>query len=234
MADRTYSVCNVMMRGALRAFSNWRVQGRENVPLEGPLLVVANHMSNLDPPVVAASLPRRLNFIAKRGLYKPLVGWFLRTYGAFALNPDEQGNDIGAMLWMRKLLRQNRAIVVFPESHRNPYIGMQEAIPGVALLAALTQTPILPVGLTGTERLGPLWRVAFPTGDITVNIGKPFTLPDIKGKHDPEQIKALMGSVMGRIADLIPEQYHGVYRRTDASPHGNAGLAATEEAPPTQ
>ena len=214
MADITYSICNVAMRGALRLFSNWKVTGRENVPPDGPLIIVSNHMSNIDPPLVAASVARRVNFIAKRGIFKPGIRWFLEAYGAFPLNADEEGNDVQAMLWMRQLLRQNRAVVIFPESHRNPYVGMQEAVPGIAFLAAKTQTTILPVGLTGTERLGPLWRVMFPTGDLTINIGAPFTLPDIKGKLDHEQLKAMTGHVMGRIADLLPKEYHGVYSPT--------------------
>lgn len=221
MPDRTYRICNVAMRGVLRAFSKWKVTGRENVPQEGPLLIVCNHMSNVDPPLVAASLPRRVNFIAKRGIFKPGIRWFLEAYGAFPLNADEEGKDIQAMLWMRQLLRQNRAVVIFPESHRNPYVGMQEAVPGVALLAAKTQTPILPVGLTGTERMGPLLRVMFPTGDIGVNIGKPFTLPDIKGKIEADQLKTMMDHVMGRIADLIPKEYHGVYHPTDGDSLGS-------------
>ena len=214
MADITYGICNVAMRGALRLFSNWKVIGQENVPTEGPLLIVSNHMSNIDPPLVAASVLRRVNFIAKRGIFKPGIRWFLEAYGAFPLNTDEEGNDIQAMLWMRQLLRQNKSVVIFPESHRNPYVGMQKAALGIAFLASKTQTKILPVGLTGTERLGPLWRVMFPTGDLSVTIGTPFTLPDIKGKLDHQQLASMTGHVMGRIADLLPKEYHGVYSPT--------------------
>lgn len=214
MADITYGICNVAMRGALRLFSNWKVIGQENVPPDGPLLIVGNHMSNLDPPMIAASMPRRVNFIAKRGIFKPGIRWFLKAYGAFPLNADEEGNDIQALLWMRQLLRQNRAVVIFPESTRNPYVGMQKAMSGIAFLAAKTQTTIVPVGLTGTERLGPLWRVMFPTGDLTVNIGKPFTLPDTKEKLDADKLAAMMDTVMGRVADLLPKEYHGIYSPT--------------------
>ncbi len=213
MPDKTYAVSNVMMRGALRLFSTYTVTGAENVPMSGPLLVVANHMSNLDPPLLGASLPRRLNFIAKRGLFKPVIGWFFRTYGAFPLNPEDEGNDIEALLWMRKLLRQDRAVVVFPESHRHPEGGMREGVPGVALLAVKTRTPILPVGIAGSENIGPLWRVAVPTGNISVTIGEPFTLPEVRGKLEPEQLKDLMDGVMGRVAQCLPERYHGVYGR---------------------
>ena len=213
MPNKAYGISNVMMRGALRLFANWNVTGRENVPMTGPLLVAANHMSNIDPPLLGASLPRRLNFVAKRGLFKPVIGSFLRAYGAYALNPEEQGKDIEALLWMRRLLREDRAVVVFPESHRHPEGGMREGIPGVALMAVKTQTPILPVGIAGTERIGPIWRIAVPTGDISVTIGEPFTLPDLKGRLEQEQLRELMDSVMLRIAACLPERYHGVYSR---------------------
>ena len=218
MADRTYAISNAMMKGTLRIFSNWGVTGQENVPLTGPLLIVSNHMSNVDPALVAASIPRRVNFIAKRGIFKPGISWFLKAYGAYPLNADVEGNDIQALLWMRQLLRQGKSVVVFPESTRNPYIGMQEAVPGVALLASKTQTPVLPVGITGTERLGPLWRIVFPSGDLKVNIGVPFTLPHTEKKCTPQQLKSMIGTVMGHIADLIPQEYHGVYKPTKPSP----------------
>ena len=218
MGDRTFAISNAMMKGTLRIFCNWKVTGQENVPLTGPLLIVSNHMSNVDPPLVAASIPRRVNFIAKRGIFKPGIRWFLKAYGAYSLNADKEGNDIEAMLWMRKLLRQDKSVVIFPESTRNPYIGMQQAVPGVALLASKTQTPILPVGITGTERLGPLWRIVFPSGDLRVHIGRPFTLPETETKYTHEQLKEMMNTVMGRIADLIPENYHGVYKPGTPSP----------------
>ena len=212
MGDRTFAISNAMMRGTLRIFSNWQVIGQENVPLTGPLLIVSNHMSNVDPPLIAASIPRRVNFIAKRGIFKPGIRWFLKAYGAYSLNADKDGNDIEAMLWMRKILRQDKSVVIFPESTRNPYIGMQKAASGVALLASKTQTPILPVGITGTERLGPLWRIVIPTGDLRVNIGRPFTLPPGEKRYSHQQLNELMGTVMGQIADLLPENYHGVYK----------------------
>lgn len=213
MPDKTYTVSNMLMRGALRLFADWSVSGAENVPKTGPLLVTANHVSNLDPPLLGASLPRRLNFIAKRGLFKPVLGWFLRTYGAYALNAEEQGKDIEALLWMRKLLRESRAVVVFPESHRNRVGGMREGVPGVALMAVKTRAPILPVGIAGSESVGPLWRIAIPTGAISVTIGEPYTLPEVKGRLDEETLKELMDTVMLRIAACLPERYHGVYGR---------------------
>jgi 1-acyl-sn-glycerol-3-phosphate acyltransferase len=204
-----YRAANALLRLPLRTFSTWRVEGRENVPPMGPLLVVANHLSNMDGPLMAASIPRRLSFIAKRGIFRPLVGSVLRAYGVYPM--DDDGQDAEAFLWARKLLDQDRAVMFFPEARRNPE-GMKRAKLGVVLIALRTQAPILPVGITGTERLVPLWRILFPTGQITVRIGAPFTLPSIQGRLERPQLESLGEMVMQRVAALLPEQYRGVYQ----------------------
>ena len=117
--DWLYASCNVTQRFTLRAFADWKVTGRENVPSMGPLVVVANHLSNLDPPLLGASLPRRIRFLAKDTLFVggPLVRWFLGSYGAFPVNRD--GADVRAYRWALKLLNNDGALVVFPEGTRS-------------------------------------------------------------------------------------------------------------------
>ena len=210
MADIVYRVSRVMMGGVLRAFSMWRVEGADNVPPTGGLIVVANHLSNVDPPVLACSVPRRLRYLAKSGVFKPGVATFLEAYGAHPL--DRAGNDAAAFLWARNLLKDGGALALFPEAHRNPSAGLQRPMPGIALMALRTGVPILPVGITGTERLGPLWRIAFPTGKIRVRIGAPFTLPAVRGRVGREQLESLADSIMAHVSDLLPPEYRGVYR----------------------
>lgn len=215
MADVAYRVSNFMMKVVLRAFSTWRVEGLENVPPHGPLLVVANHLSNLDPPLLACSLPRRLYYLAKRGIFKPVVGTFLKNYGAYPL--DLNATDMRAFLWARKRLADDGALAIFPETHRNPREGMHKPNPGVALLALRTRALILPVGITGSESVGPPWQIAFPTGDITVHIGQPFSLPVIEGKIARPQLEELADTIMYRVALLLPRRYQGIYRPREQS-----------------
>ena len=208
MADMCYRSVRVAMRTVLSTFSTWRVEGLENVPPHGPLLVVANHMSNIDPPLLAAGLPRRLHFHAKRSIFTPLTSWFLRTWGAFPV--DRDGRDLDGYRWARRLLDRDKVLAMFPETTRS-LTGMQRAIPGVAMLALHTQAPILPVGIEGTAHLGPYWRVATPTGRITLRIGQPFSLPSIEGRMGRAQLQSLADMVMYRIAALVPEDLQGVY-----------------------
>jgi 1-acyl-sn-glycerol-3-phosphate acyltransferase len=204
-----YSTGTVLVQGALRLFGDWKVEGRECVPPKGPLLVVSNHQSNMDPPILAASISRRINFMAKRGLFhNPVASYLLKAYGAFPLNRD--GGDLAAIQWSLKLLSRDAALAIFPEGTRSPG-AMRKAIPGIALVALRSGAPILPVGITGTERIGPLWQVAIPRGEFRVKIGQPFSVPSIEGKVGREQLEAITTMIMERVAALLPESYRGVY-----------------------
>ena len=206
----TYNVSNAMMRGALRLFSHWRIEGTEGVPPRGRLLVVSNHMSNLDPPLLAASVPRRLHYLAKRGLFRtPLLGAFMRAYGAFPIYRDSR--DVQGLQWGLRILEQDKALAIFPEGGRSPGKMKRAVTAGVAWLALRTQSPILPIAISGSEKVKAIWQVAFPRGDITVRIGRPFSLPVLEGKVDREQLEAFTTLIMERIAEMLPENYHGDY-----------------------
>ena len=205
-----YPISNFLQKITLRAFADWQVTGRENVPPVGPLIVVANHQSNFDPPLLAPSMPRRVRFLAKEGIFKggPLVRWFLREWGAFPLNRD--GADVRAYRWALEQLERDQAIAMFPEGTRNPG-GMKKAHSGIVRLALASQAPILPVGITGTEGIGTYMRVFNPTGRLRVNIGTVFSIPPMDGKPDRDLLDSITDMIMERIAALLPAEYRGVY-----------------------
>ena len=176
----------------------------------GPLVVVCNHLSNLDPPLLGASLPRRIRFLAKSSLFtaSAVGGWFLRSYGAFPLNRD--GVDVRAYRWALNELANDGALALFPEGRRSKG-AMTRAKQGVVSIALKSKAPILPVGITGTEHTGHWINALHPTGTIRVNVGQVFSLPDIEGKPNKELLESLTTSIMLRIAELLPESYRGVY-----------------------
>ena len=205
-------ICNYVQSVILTVAADWQVEGRENVPPMGPLIVVANHQSNFDPSLLSTSIPRRTWFLAKDGIFRgPLRSWFLHHYGAFPLN--RQGADVAAYRWTLGRLERSQAVVVLPEGTRNRG-SMAKAHPGVARLALKSGAPLLPIGITGTERLETWARIFYPTGRIRVNIGRVFTLPDIEGTPGRQVMDSLTNLIMERIAALLPPAYQGVYRLT--------------------
>ncbi|MFH1560196.1 MAG: lysophospholipid acyltransferase family protein [Chloroflexota bacterium] len=204
-----YGTSNVLLKGALHIFGDWKVEGREYVPPKGPLIIVSNHQSNMDPPILAVSIPRRINFMAKRGLFhNPVASLFLKAYGAFPLN--QSGNDLAAIQRSLKMLSRGAALVIFPEGTRSPG-AIRKAIPGIAMIALRSGAPILPVGITGTESIGPPWQIAIPRGEFKVRIGQPFSVPPMEGKVIRGQLEVITTMIMERVAALLPESYRGVY-----------------------
>lgn len=207
--ELVYSACNVTQRALLRLFADCKVTGRENVPPMGPLMIVSNHLSNIDPSLLASSLPRRIRFLAKRGLFATrLSQWFFTSYGAFPLN--REGVDVGAYRWALTELANDGALVLFPEGTRSNG-AMAQAKQGVVNIALQSKVPILPIAITGTQHIGHWINVLHPTGTIRVNVGQVFTLPDIEGKPSKELLESLTTSIMLKIAELLPESYRGIY-----------------------
>lgn len=207
--DLILPAARFMQQVTLKLFANLEVIDSENVPPFGPVIIVANHQSSADPPLITATAPRKVHFLAKRDLFSgPIVSWLLRQYGAYPLN--REGADPAAYRWALNQLKHDKAVVIFPEGTRNPGC-MKKALPGVAQLALKSEAPLLPVGITGTERMGSWLRVFNPTGDLRIKFGMAFSLPSISGRPSREVLESLTGIIMGRIAEQLPPEYRGTY-----------------------
>jgi 1-acyl-sn-glycerol-3-phosphate acyltransferase len=181
--------------------------------------VVSNHLSYTDSPLLVASIPRPLYFICKGGPFvNPITKYVL---GRFHVAPfDRSGLRIDAMRLMLRMLAEDRAVVAFPEGHRSPDHTMKAGMLGVVYLALKSQAPILPVGLTGTEKIRG-WRMPLPLCHLSANIGQPFTLPILEGRPSREVMASLLDLIMLRIADLLPAQYRGAYAVSARSAAGS-------------
>lgn len=197
------------MKLLLRLLARWRVKGKENVPAQGPLIIVSNHLNLIDPPLLSASIKRRIVFMAKEELFHSLIlGPLVRGWHAF---PVRRGRlDREALRQAEHVLGEGLALGMFPEGVRSAMAQMQRARAGTSLLALRSGVPVLPVGITGTEKIkSPIAFLRRP--EVTVNIGKPLSLPPIDGQLTRTQLASATDFIMVRIAELLPQSYRGVY-----------------------
>lgn len=209
MISPFFVMCNFLFASTLGIFADYERSGTKNVPKSEPLLVIANHQSNLDPPVVARSINRRTFFLAKKEAFaNPLVTLILKMWGAHPLARGKA--DVQAVRWALKKLKQpGQSITLFPEGTRSNG-SMRRAQPGPASIALRSGAVVLPVGISGTEVLGPVVRVVKPSATIRVNIGRPFKVID-KGGDRRAMLTEMTTEMMGRVAELVPQSYRGVY-----------------------
>ena len=203
-----YSTATFLMKVALLALSRWQVNFQGEVPKKGPLIIVSNHIDMIDPPLLSASISRRIVFMAKQESYFSPGGIFIRLFGAFPVRRGEP--DRRALRRAEAVLREGLALGMFPEGTRSRTAQMQRPKGGASLIALRSGAPILPVGITGSEAISGLGFV-FRRPKITVNIGQPFTLPRRERKGSGPQLDKLSAVIMEHIADLLPDSYRGVY-----------------------
>ena len=204
-----YYAGRFLTRMLLLLLTHWRVKGRENIPEQGPLLIVANHINLADPPILGVSIRRKVMFMAKEELFRSRFSNFvIRNFGAFPVHRGQL--DRRALRQAGQLLAQGWALVMFPEGRRSNNAQLQSAFPGSALIALRSGVPILPVGITGTENIkGKGWLFRRP--QVTVNIGYPFSLPAVNGKLTRVELAQFTNSIMERIAELLPPEYRENY-----------------------
>ena len=207
-----YAITVLAVRLGMRLCSRLEVLHADRVPREGPVILVANHLTNADPVLVCACAPRTLRVMAKRELFElPLVGWTLWAFGAFPVR--RWSADLGALRAGRNHLRAGRAVLVFPEGTRSESRALQPALPGSAVLALLGGAPVVPVAITGMEAFaGPRGALRAMLGrrrPVRVEFGEPFPLPP--GPPTSARAGEATDRIMRRVATLLPERYRGAY-----------------------
>lgn len=196
-----------------------RVEGLADLPRSGPLIVVANHLSNADPPLVVGwltpALGRPMHILAKESLFVGPVGALLRSQGVTPVRAG--GSDMEAFRAARSVLERGEVLCIFPEGTRSRSGVLQAAKPGVAMLAARADAPILPVGISGSDRfLGPGRRMPRIRSEIVVRVGRPFLLTVDPGQPRRTGLQAATDEIMRRIAALVDERHRGPYEPLNA------------------
>jgi 1-acyl-sn-glycerol-3-phosphate acyltransferase len=197
-----------VVRFALMTLTHWKAEGRERVPLEGPLIIVSNHLSNTDPGILSAGvLGRRIRYMAKIELFESRIGFLIKLYGAFPVRRFEA--DVGALLTAERILRANGVIGMFPEGHRSRDQLFARPHPGTAMIALRSGATVLPCAIIGTEVLkNPLRLVHRPP--IAVIAGEPIHLAAVR-RPTEAQVRELSERIYTEIRTLLPDRYTHPY-----------------------
>ncbi len=209
---RSQRIVLAIIKFLLRISLSWKVDGKENVPSEGPFIMVANHVHLVDPILLISIFPRWINFMAKEELFRyPFLRVIIRW--AQAVSVQRRGTIVDkqeAMNQAKSLLNKGLVLGMFPEGKRNHNGKLLPGKPGSAVIASRMDIPLLPVGIVGTEKLkGTSWLWKRP--GIVINIGQPFKLPPTNGRLTKSQTKSLTDLMMKKIAALLPRENRGVY-----------------------
>jgi 1-acyl-sn-glycerol-3-phosphate acyltransferase len=176
------------------------VVGTENFPMEGPFLIASNHASHLDPPLVGCQVARQMRFFARRSLWdNRLLAWWLNRVETIPVERDS--GDVGAIKRVLQALKENRAVVLFPEGTRTNDGRLQKAKAGVGLMACKTGVPVVPCRVYGSfEAYGKGARFPKLGTPVTIVFGRPITPAEY---DDPAAGKARYDTAAQRIMDRI-------------------------------
>jgi 1-acyl-sn-glycerol-3-phosphate acyltransferase len=186
--------------------------GLENIPPTPPYILAINHVSALDSPALLTVCPHRVRaFAAAKHKRHPLYAPLLALMGSIWVRRGEI--DRQALREALQALERGEVLGMAPEGTRSRDIhALQEGKSGVAYLATRANVPVVPVGITGTEEIIPS-LLRLHRARVRVVVGQPFFLPE-NGRVRGQLLREYTDLVMHRIADLLPEEYQGVYSKS--------------------
>ena len=171
-----------------------RSEGLDKLPINGPIIVACNHVSNWDPIAVGVVLNRPVYFMAKNQLFRfKLASWFLIRLHAFPIKPERH-----AIRQALKVLREGNVLGIFPQGARDKS-GRLKAQAGVAMIALKSGAPVVPIACIGTGRNIP-WGWSSP---LLIRVGDPIDLNEYKGKK-------VSSVVMEQISEGIMNKINGL------------------------
>lgn len=210
--DAAWVVGRLTIGTAVKLFAPLRVYGAERVPLEGGLVVAANHFSWVDPAALGAASPRTLYFVAKVEAHRvPGLGQLMRTLGAISIRRGE--SDREAVRAMREVVREGHALGMFAEGTRQRSGVPGTVMPGAAMVAINEGVPLIPVAIHGSQT----WRIG-NFAPVSLAWGEPMTFEDLprggKGyKEASARVELELHRLWGWLRDL-----HESGRPRDAVP----------------
>ena len=204
-----YRIVSATSRAVLRPLFDGSLDVHEmsKIPTGGPLLLACNHLSNIDPFIFGGYTPGAMFCMAKKELYRsPVLAWVLGGCNCFPV--DRGAPDRWALRLALDILGDGGRLLLFVEGTRAARPGMKRAEAGVGFLARRSGAPVLPIAVYGSEHALGRGRIIPRRVPIRLVVGETFTPEAMKG-HGADQ--AVADAIAGRVAELLPPGYRGVY-----------------------
>jgi 1-acyl-sn-glycerol-3-phosphate acyltransferase len=210
---KIYWISFWIIRAFYRTILKGDVQGLNNVPTSGPIILASNHASHLDPPLLGCSVFRIVTYFARKTLWKPGLGaTWMTAVGAIPIDRDG-ASDIKAMKSTLRALKNGGVLTLFPEGTRSPDGSLQTAKPGIGLIAAKSQAAVVPCRIFNAHKA--LSKASkLPNFDIAIHIvyGKPLHPED----YDPgkaagkARYQQIADNIMTAISEIKRPQVHAI------------------------
>ncbi len=187
-----------VVRVYFKLFYNFKVEGLENIPQKGALLIAGNHLSNADPPAIGAfaGLVRDSRFVAKKELFAiPVLGWFFRHCNYIPVDRKRTIGDMGALKEVVDALTNGESVVMFPEGTRSKTGKPQKPKSGIGFLVYKTDAPVLPVKIEGTFGWPWVRKIRVKFGTVMHLQKDPALEPKMQYKQFANQIMDAINSI---------------------------------------
>ncbi|WP_435743114.1 lysophospholipid acyltransferase family protein [Nocardioides sp. SYSU DS0663] len=218
-----YGVLHAVVPPLAKAVWRPTVTGLEHVPPTGPVVLASNHLSFADSVVIPVVVPRKVVFLAKSeyftapGARGRLQRWWFEGLGMLPVDRDDTRSALASLDIALEVLRRGEAFGIYPEGTRSRDGRLYRGHTGVAHLALTAGAPIVPVGLTGTERLQPVGARIPRVVPVTVAFGEPV---QVAGRFDGVPLgrarRLLTDEVMAAIQGLTGQEPAGVHHERAA------------------
>ena len=211
----TRRFCNSALQFLFKILLKLEVVGLENVPPEGPLILMITHTNFLDPLLAGALMPREVVMMSKvENFWHPIMGILVRLYGAFPVHRGEV--DRRAIYRSLEVLENSEVLLMAPEGTRSGHGRLQKGHDGMTFLALRADAPILPMAIVGGEgfwaNLPRLRRTA-----VKIVIGQVFRFSSGKEPVRRATMRKMTEEAMYQLASLLPPERRGVYSELDSA-----------------
>jgi 1-acyl-sn-glycerol-3-phosphate acyltransferase len=214
-----YWIIKVVLTPVIRAGVRVHVEGRDNVPKRGPVILAANHRSFLDSIFIPLVVHRRVTFVAKAEYFDdPKTAWFFRGVGQIPIRREGGSASERALASATEVLQDGNVFGIYPEGTRTRDGLLHRGHTGVARLALRCGAPIVPIGLVGTDDVQPIdSRMPKLNRHVTIRFGEPIDPARYAGmENDRLALRELTDELMYEIGQLSGYEYVDTYATKQA------------------